>query len=197
MTTCTNLDGVKYLLLFNLSFTLVWYVLRRGELSLLLLRPLYSEQTNSLNSIPWLLIPWLLASQEHQHPSHWLCYVVQSPWKSPFRGPQPAKHTPKSPLYNHVWNPENQAKFILGLVKAQTFSWWLGVAWYDSNATWPWLCGIDFRHAFSSEGFQLPAVYMSSQNWKIIEHTKMFSYFKKKTRMLMVKGFFFSHSFHR
>ena len=36
---------------------------------------------------------------------------------------QNTRQTSKPPLYNHVQNQENQAKFRLGPAKAQNFSW--------------------------------------------------------------------------
>ena len=44
-------------------------------LVILVLRLKYSERTRS---IPWLLMPWLLASPGHQHPRYWLSRTNKS-----------------------------------------------------------------------------------------------------------------------
>ena len=41
--------------------------------------------------------------------------------RSADRDRQNTRRTGKPPLYNHVWNQENQAKFRLGPTKAQKF----------------------------------------------------------------------------
>ena len=76
-----------------------------SDLILLVLKPEYSGQTRS---IPWLLMPWLLASPGHHHPWYWLCRI---------NGPCPPWGRISTTCVTSVLRNDRKCDFILCFIR--------------------------------------------------------------------------------